>query len=146
MADNIGLTVIEQLNATAEVSALTSTRNYRGFLPQSATLEATVTRVISNNSIEDLSSSSGMATARVRIDCYDSIDGTEANTLAETIRTKALPPNKIGNIGSSNLLYVREISHDNGPAEVWEQPIDGSDQWRMASRIEFMISYDQTTP
>ena len=143
MADDIQLATLEAIAADATVTALT-TKAYTGGIPQSITLPAYVVDVVSNNATEHLAGSA-LSTARVRINAYGTTP-TEANTLAEAIRTEVMKANHKGSFGVANAMNVRDITLAAGPFRDRDAPVDGSDEFRPFVTADYFVTYKQTGP
>lgn len=130
------------LAADSTVNSLT-TKIYQTHLPQTYDWGATPAvsmNVISEEHHHNLSTSSGVASARVQIDCW-STDEDTVDQLAEAVRVTL--QSYSGSIGTITCLG---ITLDN---VVWlpEEPTDGSNVWRQHVAQDFLIHYrNQVAP
>jgi hypothetical protein len=128
----------QQLQATAAVTAICSTRGYPGVLPQGATLPAYVYMLVSDVGVHHMTNAAGLALARVQVDCYSATE-SGAHTLAEAVRD-ALQGQRFTQASTT----IRTCHLDNGNT-FYESPIDGSDAGRYIRTLDFLVNYTQST-
>lgn len=137
MSDDIGQAVRERIAATAQVTQILPKVDniVADVLPATADMPAVLVFVAGRTTYEDLNSANRCGTATVEVFAYGR-DRAEANKLAKAIRDHALPADMQG---SFHGMDWREVSLVAGPAELNEQPRDGSDQWRKLTQQTFSI-------
>lgn len=129
------------LAGKTSITSIVGTNIWKGRLPQSYSWVAPALsfRRISELHDHDLDGGSGIARARMQIDCW-SKTASAAESLAEQVRT--LLQGYSGTIGS---VTATSVVLDN-VVSLPEPPIDSSDDWRFHIALDFIVIYRESSP
>lgn len=127
------------LSSKSSVTALTGTRIYQTHLPQTFDWSGPAVSMnkISEQHYHHFTASSGVATARVQIDCWALSEDT-VEAVAEAVRL--VLQSYSGLIGSITCLGITLDDVNSLP----ESPTDGSNQWRQHIACDYLITYRNT--
>lgn len=114
-------------------------RIYPSVAPEKCDLPYVVLARLSAEQIEGLAGSAGLATTRLRIDCW-AATRVEADQLGDLIRrsVQALEHEQIA-ASVSGGLWIDSGSIDDGPTDLTSPPVDGSDEWEYCSRHDASV-------
>lgn len=135
MSSDIGESVRDRLRSRSAITNIVGANIFADVLDQGAQPPAIVVQVASNNAEHDLSGTDRIYQSTITVLAYGK-DRPQANELAKQIRDDALPANLRGSVEG---MEWQEVTLIAGPAEVVEEPRDGSDQWRRITSQEFVI-------
>lgn len=135
MSADVGQAVRDRLANTASIEALVATRIYADVLEQGATLPALVVQVPDGQPTEFLNSPTRYHRGTVTVQAYGPTRA-EANALAKLVRDSALPADLRGSVEG---VAIGEVSLVSGPAELVDEPKDGSDRFRRLTQQTFSI-------
>lgn len=136
------LSMYEELAADSTVTALVSTRIYRGTAPQSASLPYVVMHEISKPHAHDLSGASGMAEPRLQIDAI-AADPDTCESITEAIRDTI--DGFRGTLGTSNTTDVRRCWLVNELDDDFS-PQDGGDTPIYRRIMDFSVAHTESAP
>lgn len=132
--------VYTYLTSKSAITDLVGTRVYPHHLPQSNTVYPALTiQLIDSQHVHHLQGASGVATARVQIDCWSDML-SEVVTLAEAVRNAM--QGFSGTMDGVNVHFIQLA----GTRNVHEAPQDGSDNWTYRKTCDYMIKYTESLP
>lgn len=130
-----------ELSDAAAVTALVGSDIYAGRVPTSAGDTYISYTKISNVHVRHVDGGSGLATARVQVDCVAPKPDSAYNVYDAVRRTL---DNFRGTLGTgSNTLTVRSCVLDND-REVWAQPVAARQEGPCREAMDFLITYVET--
>lgn len=129
------------LSSKTSITNLVGSNIWRGRLPQSYSWSspAITFRRISEPHDHNLDGASGIAQARVQIDCWARSAAT-ADNVAEQVRLVLQ-----GYSGTLGTITATSVVLDN-VVSIPEQPKDASDEWRYHIALDFLIFYRESVP
>lgn len=135
MSDDIGKSVRDRMEATAQVTNISGRSIFADALEQDTPPPALVVQVPQNIAHEDINGSNRIFQSLINVLAYGR-DRTEANALAKAVRDHALAADLRGRIHG---MEWQEVSLTAGPNELMDQPVDGSDRYRKLTMQQFTI-------
>ena len=137
MSADIGQAVRDRFAHTASIEALVGDRIFADVLMQGCELPALVVQVPDQSTVEFVNSATRYPRATVTIQAYGG-DREQAGALAKLVRDEALPADLRGVVEG---IAIGEVSLIGGPADLIDEPKDGSDKSRRLTQQTFSIWY-----
>lgn len=134
--------IYDHLGDETDITDVVSDRIYPDVAPEGADLPYITVNVVSTFHSHHMTAASGLAQARVQIDCWTT-SSTGRETLSEAVR-EALDGYRGGSMGDDS-LDVRSV-HLEDDAQTYEPPTTGSDVGVFRQRMDFMIWYAESVP
>ena len=128
------------LSRCARITAIVSTRIYRGAAPQSASFPFLVFMRTSGDHVQSLGGSSGLCIAGFDFHCWARAYDTMAS-LAEAVRLHLQ-----GLKGQHAGLDIQGILFDSGETDIPQGPPESGDVWIYRRIVPATISYSEPQP
>lgn len=138
MAD-LAVSVRTYLLSLTTITDVVGQRIYADILPQSATLPAITMEKVSTRHDHQLSDYAGLAHSRIQFACF-ATTRLIANSVAEAIRSSGIILLK----GLYTNVDIRGVRCDDGQRNYVEYALDGSDDHRYVTTIDFIFDYTET--
>jgi len=129
--------VIAHLRAQSSITDLTGTRIRASQAGEDDDLPYVTLIMVSDPSVYHMGGASGIAQARIQIDCIGSLP-LEATNVAEAIRSSIS-----GFRGTMGTVAVRRCHKADRAGPDFFQAQDGKDKGKYRMRMDFMIDYNE---